>query len=51
MIKEYRNFWTADRVAKAKTRFKSIEATILASIVHKESVKRRKTEDCRRIPE
>jgi UPF0755 protein len=40
MIKEYRNFWTADRVAKAKKRLNPIEATILASIVHKESVKK-----------
>jgi UPF0755 protein len=45
MIKEYRNFWTADRVAKAKKQgLNPIEATILASIVHKESVKR-KTRD------
>jgi UPF0755 protein len=52
MIKEYRNFWTADRVAKAKKQgLNPIEATILASIVHKESVKeRRETQDCRRIP-
>ncbi|MDG2433700.1 endolytic transglycosylase MltG [Flavobacterium sp.] len=41
MIKEYRNFWTADREAKAKAQGLSpIEATILASIVHKESVKK-----------
>jgi UPF0755 protein len=41
MIKEYRNFWNADRVAKAKKQgLTPIEATILASIVHKESVKK-----------
>tara|TARA_R110000868_G_scaffold55933_6_gene173638 strand:+ start:1381 stop:2421 length:1041 start_codon:yes stop_codon:yes gene_type:complete len=41
MIKEYRNFWTSERVAKAKEQgLTIIEATILASIVHKESVKK-----------
>jgi len=41
MIKEYRNFWNKDRIAKAKKQGLSpIEATILASIVHKESVKK-----------
>lgn len=41
MIKEYRNFWTTERVAKAKKQgLTPIEATILASIVHKESVKK-----------
>jgi UPF0755 protein len=41
MIKEYRNFWDEDRVAKAKAQgLTPIEATILASIVHKESVKK-----------
>ncbi|MFV8342364.1 endolytic transglycosylase MltG [Flavobacterium sp. XS2P39] len=41
MIKEYRNFWTKDRVEKAKKQgLTPIEATILASIVHKESVKK-----------
>jgi UPF0755 protein len=50
MIKEYRNFWTADRVAKAKKQGLNPIEAILASIVHKESVKRRKTQDCRRIP-
>lgn len=41
MIKEYRNFWNKDRVAKAaKQGLTPIEATILASIVHKESVKK-----------
>ena len=41
MIKEYRNFWNAARVAKAKKQgLTPIEATILASIVHKESVKK-----------
>lgn len=41
MIKEYRNYWNEERVAKAKAQGLSpIEATILASIVHKESVKK-----------
>ena len=41
MIKEYRNFWTKERVAKAeKQGYTPIDATILASIVHKESVKK-----------
>ena len=41
MIKEYRNFWTKERVAKAeKPGLTPIDATILASIVHKESVKK-----------
>ena len=41
MIKEYRNFWNSERVAKAKAQgLTPIEATILASIVHKESVKK-----------
>jgi UPF0755 protein len=41
MIKEYRNFWNKDRVEKAKKQgLTPIEATILASIVHKESVKK-----------
>ncbi|MCW2120762.1 endolytic transglycosylase MltG [Flavobacterium sp. 7A] len=41
MIKEYRKFWTDDRVAKAKAQgLTPVEATILASIVHKESVKK-----------
>jgi UPF0755 protein len=41
MIKEYRNFWNVARVAKAeKQGLTPIEATILASIVHKESVKK-----------
>lgn len=41
MIKEYRNFWTKERVAKAeKQGLTPIDATILASIVHKESVKK-----------
>ncbi|MBU2061645.1 MAG: endolytic transglycosylase MltG [Bacteroidetes bacterium] len=41
MIKEYRNFWNAERLAKAeKQGLSPIEATILASIVHKESVKK-----------
>ncbi|TDX12157.1 endolytic transglycosylase MltG [Flavobacterium sp. S87F.05.LMB.W.Kidney.N] len=41
MIKEYNNFWTADRIAKAKAQgLTPVQATILASIVHKESVKK-----------
>ena len=41
MIKEYRNFWNKEQVAKAaKQGLSPIEATILASIVHKESVKK-----------
>jgi len=41
MIKEYRNFWDNERVAKAKKQgLTPTEATILASIVHKESVKK-----------
>ena len=41
MIKEFRNFWTKERVDKAqKQGLTPIEATILASIVHKESVKK-----------
>jgi UPF0755 protein len=41
MIKEYRKFWNKDRTEKAKLQgLNSVEATILASIVHKESVKK-----------
>ncbi|KQB43113.1 Aminodeoxychorismate lyase [Flavobacterium daejeonense] len=41
MIKEYRNFWNKERVADAqKQGLSPTEATILASIVHKESVKK-----------
>ncbi|MCF8322334.1 MAG: endolytic transglycosylase MltG [Flavobacterium sp.] len=41
MIKEYRNFWNSERVEKAKFQgLNPVEATILASIVHKESVKK-----------
>ncbi len=41
MIKEYRNFWTKERIANAeKQGLTPVEATILASIVHKESVKK-----------
>lgn len=41
MIKEYRNFWNKERVVKAKKQgLTPTEATILASIVHKESVKK-----------
>jgi UPF0755 protein len=43
MIKEYRNFWDKERVAKAEQQgLTPVEATILASIVHKESVKKMK---------
>jgi UPF0755 protein len=41
MIKEYRIFWNKERLAKAKQQgLTPVEATILASIVHKESVKK-----------
>lgn len=41
MIKEYRHFWNKERIAKAeKQGLTPVEATILASIVHKESVKK-----------
>ena len=41
MIKEYRKFWTDERINKAKLQgLTPNEATILASIVHKESVKK-----------
>lgn len=41
MIKEYQNFWNKERIAKAaKQGLTPIQATILASIVHKESVKK-----------
>lgn len=41
MIKEYRLFWNATRTEKAaKQGLTPIQATILASIVHKESVKK-----------
>ncbi|WP_422851714.1 endolytic transglycosylase MltG [Flavobacterium nitratireducens] len=41
MIKEYRNFWNKERAASAqKQGLTPTEATILASIVHKESVKK-----------
>jgi UPF0755 protein len=41
MIKEYRNFWNKERTAKAEAQgLTPIQATILASIVHKESVKK-----------
>ena len=41
MIKEYNKFWTAERIEKAKKQgLKPVQATILASIVHKESVKK-----------
>ncbi|WJS94870.1 endolytic transglycosylase MltG [Flavobacterium johnsoniae] len=41
MIKEYHNFWTTERIEKAKKQgLTPVQATILASIVHKESVKK-----------
>ncbi|SFD02222.1 endolytic transglycosylase MltG [Flavobacterium phragmitis] len=41
MIKEYHNFWTEERISKAKAQgLTPVQATILASIVHKESVKK-----------
>jgi UPF0755 protein len=41
MIKEYHNFWNKERIDKAaKQGLSPVEATILASIVHKESVKK-----------
>ncbi len=41
MIKEYHNFWTDKRIAEAKEQgLTPVQATILASIVHKESVKK-----------
>lgn len=41
MIKEYHKFWTDERINKAKLQnLTPVEATILASIVHKESVKK-----------
>jgi UPF0755 protein len=41
MLKEYRNYWTKERIAQAKeNNLTPIQATILASIVHKESVKK-----------
>jgi UPF0755 protein len=41
MIKEYHRFWNKERTLKAsKLGLSPIEATILASIVHKESVKK-----------
>jgi UPF0755 protein len=41
MIKEYRNFWNKERTVKAAAQgLTPIQATILASIVHKESVKK-----------
>lgn len=41
MIKEYHKFWNKERIAKAAAQgLTPIQATILASIVHKESVKK-----------
>ncbi len=41
MLKEYQNYWTKERIAQAKeNNLTPIQATILASIVHKESVKK-----------
>ena len=40
MAKEYRNFWNADRLAKAeKLHLTPLEVSVIASIVHKETVK------------
>jgi len=40
MAKEYRNFWTEERKAKAQAQnLTPIEVSVLASIVHKETVK------------
>jgi len=40
MAKEYRNFWNADRLAKAeKLGLTPLEVSVVASIVHKETVK------------
>lgn len=40
MAKEYRNFWTPDRLAKAeKLNLTPLQVSALASIVHKETVK------------
>lgn len=41
MAKEYRKFWTSERIEKAKKlNLTPIQASILASIVHKETVKK-----------
>lgn len=41
MAKEFRKFWTEERIAKAKAlNLTPIQATVLASIVHKETVKK-----------
>ena len=41
MIKEYNKFWTKERIAQAQVNnLTPVQATILASIVHKESVKK-----------
>jgi UPF0755 protein len=41
MIKEYHNFWTDERIKKAKDQgLTPVQVVILASIVHKESVKK-----------
>ncbi|MBC7643166.1 MAG: endolytic transglycosylase MltG [Flavobacterium sp.] len=41
MLEEYQNFWTNERINQAKSNnLTPITATILASIVHKESVKK-----------
>lgn len=41
MAKEFRKFWTEERIAKAKAlNLTPIEATVVASIVHKETVKK-----------
>lgn len=41
MLKEYKNFWNTDRLAKAeKLGMSPVEVITLASIVHKETVKK-----------
>lgn len=41
MIKEYHNFWNKERIEKAEKRgLNPIEVSILASIVHRESIKK-----------
>lgn len=41
MAKEYRNFWNSERLAKAeKLNLTPLQVSVLASIVHKETVKR-----------
>jgi UPF0755 protein len=40
MIKEYRNFWNEEQLQRQKHRSNSVEATILASIVLKNLLKK-----------